>query len=110
MAENKSKKFVFVIKPENVKFIESLSYQDKQDIVNQLISKYRNNEQHNSQSNEETLWLKKFIAFATAIIIGIPLLLILLSYSLNLTKNSYLYMQTNFEKVYPKHQTEKYTY
>lgn len=108
--KKKPKKFVFQINSENVSFIESLSYQDKHYLINQLISGYQNNESSNNQVKNESLWLKKFIAFAVVIVIGVPLLLLLLSFSLTQTKNSYLYMQKNFEKVYPARQTEKNVY
>ncbi len=111
MAEKKLKKFVFSIEPENVDFIESLSYHDKQNLVNHLISEHKNNRQLQQHSNQEAIWLKKFITYSLVVIIGIPLLLILLSFSFKLTKNSYMYMQTNFEKLYSSHQTEnRYTY
>lgn len=97
-----TKKFVFQINAENVDFIETLAYQDKQDLINDLILRYRNNEQYNNKFEEESMWLKKFIIFGLFVIIGIPALLLFLSYSFNLTRNSYVYMQKNFEKVYPK--------
>lgn len=107
MTDNKPKKFVFLIEPENIQFIESLSYQDKQDVINELISNYQNNRSYSEKTEADSEWLKKFIAFAIAVVVGIPLLLVLLSFSLNLTKDSYMYMQTNFEKVYPSTKFEK---
>jgi hypothetical protein len=94
------KKFVFQIDPENIKFIESLSYQDKQDLINYLITKSR------SEINEEYKYsqlirrIKKGFIYFILVAIGLPLFFYLASYSLELTKANYSEMQRNFEKLF----------
>ena len=98
----KPKKFVFQIFPENIDYIESLTYQEKQDFINGLISEYRDRENKYYQDEADYSRLKKIIIYALSIIVGIPLLLIMINFSLDITKNSYLDMQRKFEKLYTK--------
>ncbi|MFH0703032.1 MAG: hypothetical protein V2B14_05790 [bacterium] len=94
------KKFVFKIYPENIKYIESLSYQEKQDFINILIKNHRENKHLNYESSQFIKNFVKVIALVIFIIIGIPLLLFLINASLNMTKSSYMDMQRNFEKLF----------
>ncbi|OGH95681.1 MAG: hypothetical protein A2104_05920 [Candidatus Melainabacteria bacterium GWF2_32_7] len=94
------KKFVFQIYPENVKFIESLSYQEKQDLINHLISESRNEINEKYKYKQHFNWVKKAIITVILILIGIPLLFYLASISLNVTKTNYSEMQSNFEKLF----------
>lgn len=94
------KKFVFQIYPENIKFIESLSYQEKQDFINHLISESRREITGERTYNGYFRWFKKILGFTLAVLIGIPLLLYMANISLDLTKSNYSEMQRNFEKLF----------
>ena len=97
---DKPKKFVFQIYPENVDYVESMSYQEKQDFVNGLIQEYRDKENVYYQDEADYSRLKKIIIYALSVLVGIPLLLIMINFSLDITKNSYVDMQKKFEKLY----------
>lgn len=94
------KKFVFQIYPDNVKFIETLSYQEKQDLINYLISKSRQEINEERKYKTYLRLIKKIFTFLLVAIIGIPLFLYFASVSLDLTKASYSEMQKNFEKLF----------
>lgn len=96
----KTKKFVFQIYPENIKYIESLSYQEKQDLINTLIMNYKLYQSKEDQTESVLGNIKKIIMNILIIIIGIPLLLYLFNVSLDLTKSNYLEMQRKFEKLF----------
>ncbi len=96
----KSKKFVFQISHDNVEFIETLSYQEKNDLVNYLLEDYRATAIEDKKNNADVKLVKKIVAIVIAVIVGIPLVFYLTGVALDLTKNSYFYMQKNFEKLY----------
>jgi phospholipid N-methyltransferase len=96
----KNKKFVFQIYPENIKFIESFSYQEKHDFINQLISEYRESKIFALEQEKLHSKAKNLLIIILAVIIGIPLLLYIINVSLDLTKASYYDMQTKFEKLF----------
>jgi len=98
----KSKKFVFQIYPENIDYIESLSHEEKQYIINYLIQLHRDNQLHNYKIEKEGRTLKKIIFIIVCILIGVPLLFFLIGISLDLTRSSYYSMQKNFEKLIQK--------
>ena len=97
---HKSKKFVFQVYSDNVDFIESLSYQEKNDLANQLFNDYRISSVINQKFNRSINIAKKSVAIFLAVVIGIPLLIYLVSISLDFTKSSYFKMQQNFEKLF----------
>jgi len=94
------KKFVFQIHPENVKFIESLSYQEKQDFINHLIAQSREEINEEYKHKEYFKWIKKAFTIAMTILIGIPMLFYFTNISLKATKTNYSEMQKNFEKLF----------
>ena len=98
--EQKFKKFVFQIYPENIHYIESLPYQKKHDLINHLIKSYRKKEYSAYEEVQGFSNVKKTIVIILALIIGIPLFLYIANISLILTKNSYMDMQKKFEKLF----------
>jgi len=96
----KSKKFVFRLYSDNIDFVETLSYQEKNDLVNQLLDDYRGAAIYNKKVNKNISLTKKAVIIFLAIVVGIPLLIYLTSISLDLTKSSYTEMQKNFEKLF----------
>lgn len=94
------KKFVFQIAPENVEYVESLEYYEKQELINYLISLYKNGLLENEQKKISNLLIKKIIIITIAILLGIPLLFYLVNMSFSLTKSSYTDMQSNFQRLF----------
>ena len=96
----RAKKFVFQVYSDNIDFVETLSYQEKNDLVNKLLNDYQVSSVINHKFNKSVNLAKKSVIIFLAIVLGIPLILYLASISLNLTKSSYVDMQTNFEKLF----------
>jgi len=96
----RAKKFVFQVYSDNIDFVESLSYQEKNDLVNQLLNDYQVSSVINHKFNKSVNLAKKSVIIFLAVVLGIPLILYLASISLHFTKSSYSEMQTNFEKLF----------
>lgn len=97
---SKSKKFVFMIYPENIKKIENLSYDEKNNLINVLISEYFNAKNNNQVSLLKLESTKNNFKKTLLLAVGIPLILIIITLSLHFTQKSYLDMQTKFQKLY----------
>lgn len=95
-----SKKFVFQLHSENKDFIERLTYQQKNDLVNYLIHNYRLTSYNDQMLKKNINAAKKAAIIFLAIVVGIPLIIYVASISLSLTKSSYVDMQKNFEKLF----------
>jgi len=102
-SENKvqsTKKFVFQIYSDNIEFIETLSYQEKNDLINYLVSEYQVSSNSNKKFNSGFNLAGKITLIILAFAVGIPLLFYILGVSFDLTKASYYSMQQNFEKLF----------
>lgn len=96
----KTKKFVFQIDAENIDFVESLSYQEKQEVINQLLYDYQNNQTQNYNVELEKVKIKKLITIGLLIVLGIPLMFTLLNVSWQASRSNNMNMQSNFQKLY----------
>jgi hypothetical protein len=94
------KKFVFQVYDDNIDYVENLSFQDKNDLINTLISNYIVESSESKASKKQFKSIKKSVFIILALIIGIPLIIYMAAVSLHMTKESYLYMQHNFEKLF----------
>lgn len=94
------KKFVFKIDPENIDFIESLSYEEKQIIINELLYNYR--ESINKSASKKSFFKenKKHLSIILFILIIIPVFYFAFTLAWNATQATNSYMQQNFEKLY----------
>ncbi len=45
---------MFQIDPDNIAFIESMTYQEKQDLINQLIYEHRENAYYDNETEKKT--------------------------------------------------------
>ena len=98
--EYETKKFVFQIYDENIDFIETLPLNQKNTLINQLIYDYRVEDIKNKKSNELIKFYKRIAATVLLVVIGMPLFLMLITFSLKVTLNSYSQMQNNFQKLF----------
>lgn len=96
----KPKKFVFQIYPENIEYIENLSFEEKNDLINNMINEYRNRKDEDYTKEQRIKIFKSiFITFLT-IIVAVPLIIFLINASFTVTKSSYGEMQKNFTTLY----------
>lgn len=96
----KARKFVFQIYPENISFIESLSYQEKQIIINDLISKYRQGNDVPNIISRIINPYKKLISVIITILIVVSFLTFISSLAWNASQLTNYSMQKNFEKLF----------
>lgn len=96
----KMKKFVFHLYGENVDFVESLPVEEKNRIMNMLVQSYKTNHEFVLQDNRLRKRIKKAIFIVLLLLIGTPLLINIVNFSIVATLNSYGEMQRNFEKLF----------
>jgi hypothetical protein len=96
----KRKKFVFQINPENIEYIEEMAYDEKNDLINQLLNEHKIYS-HKKKKEEEILnWIKKIALILLMTAIGIPVFVKIIGISLDMTVESYQEIRTKFEKLY----------
>lgn len=95
-----TKKFVFQIFDENIDLVETMSSEQKSNLVNKLLYNYQAELNREKKKTDIIKLCKKAAIVGSVIIIGIPLLLLLVNLSFDLTLNNYSEMQQNFEKLF----------
>jgi len=95
-----TKKFVFQIYDENINFIESISAENKNILVNRLLYNYQFKVNKNKKDLEQINFWKKTAITALITIISIPLFIMLVNFSFDITINSYSKMERNFSKLF----------
>jgi len=98
--EEKPKKFVFRIAPENIEFIQNLSQDERSSLINQLIDDHIHRRYVEYEEKKAADRIKTIILTIIIIILGTPFILQLLNFSLVATKSNYGIMQNNFETLY----------
>ena len=96
----KEKKFVVSIKPENLEFFESLPSEKRTEVVNTIISAYRDEQKDDVDTVKTKKFIKHLIVVVLTIAIGFPLVFYITNASIEATVNSYREVQNNFEKLY----------
>ncbi len=96
----KIKKFVIQVYDENISFIESLSSEKKNLLINNLIESYRTESFKVEKKKSVNNKFKKIIILTFLLILGIPLFVMFVNFSLEATLNSYSHMEKNFEKLF----------
>jgi hypothetical protein len=96
----KSKKFVFHIYPNNVKYVDSLSFQERHDIINELLIKYRTTGFKNLIPSKYLDLALKGTIIAFLIAVFIPLTVFLAKNAIDGSKSTNQDMQRRFENIY----------
>lgn len=96
----KMKKFVFHLYGENVDFVDSLPVEEKNRIINILVQSYKTNHEFALQDKKLRKSIKKAVFIILLLLIGTPILIKMVNFSIVATLNSYGEMQRNFEKLF----------
>ena len=104
MVEQKSKKFVFNVYQENVSFVESLSYEQKNELVNELLRDYQILATKEEKGKNLISFFKKIVIFLFIVLIGTPLFIMSVNFFFDHTLNSYSQMERNFERLFNEQQ------
>jgi len=100
MTEQLSKKFVFTVKEDNVSFVEGLSYEKKNDLINKLLKQHRSQTFQTMENKDFFNKVKKTVIIILAILVGIPLSIATINFLYDSTVNSYAQMEKNFERLF----------
>ncbi len=100
MVEQKSKKFVFNIDKESVSFVEGLSYEKKNSLVNKLLLEYREQYFKDKKNRDLINLVRKIFLIVLSVLAGIPLLIMAVNFCFDATVNSYSRMERNFERLF----------
>lgn len=98
--KQKPKKFVFLIDPQYTSYIDTLSYHEKQELINSLIADHMVNRKRDYSIKFQELKLKKIMTYIFIAVIALPLMIWLSNAAWILSQNNNLNMQSNFERVY----------
>ena len=99
-SEPEEKKFVITINKENIAYIEALTGDERAQLVNSLISNYRNRDLFFAKNITTKKFLKHLLVVILTLLIGFPLVFYITNASIEATANSYREVQSNFEKLY----------
>ena len=94
------KKYIVYIDPDNEDYMNSLTLQERKDIINSILHGENLKEKRLKEAQKKKEFMIQVIIVAFCIIIGFPLLYKLTNFCLTATINSYKEAQTNFEKLY----------
>lgn len=104
MIEHRSKKFVFNIYQENIPIIESMSYEQKNALINKALQEHLQLSSQNKKERELINFLTKTILMVLLVIGGIPLFIMTINFCFDTTVNSYTKMERNFERLFNEQQ------
>ncbi len=102
------KKYVFRIQQEYTAFLDNLSYDEKNKIINKSLKDIIANQASERRKIMFKEGVRHLIIILVTLIIGIPLTFKIVNFSIKSTLKSYNYMQVNFEKLYQQKQLEKF--
>lgn len=94
------KKYIVYIDPDNENYMNSLTLQERKDIINSILHGENLRAKRLKEAQKKKEFVIQTIIVALCIIIGFPLLYKLTNFCLTATINSYKEAQTNFEKLY----------
>jgi hypothetical protein len=98
--EDKPKKFVFQVYPENIDYVESLSYEEKNDLINHLLTNYKEGRYNENAFYDRAVILKYVSIIIITLILLVPIFIYFLNISLNMTESNYKIYQSGFEKLF----------
>lgn len=94
------KKYVITIKKEFVPLIDSMSVEERNETINEIIAIHSDNVNEKQQIKQITKGVVIGVISLIALIFFIPCVIALINLSFNLTQNNYAEMQNNFEVLY----------
>ncbi len=94
------KKYVIKIEAGNVNFIDSLTLDERNEVVNNMITETILTNQEQDKNKNFMDKIKHGVVIFTIVAIGVPLLLNIINFSISSTQNSYKEMQDNFKVLY----------
>ena len=97
------KKYVILANPENVEFLEQLSPDERNEVFNEILSDYVQNEPVKRGRKRLLTFLIHILIVSVTALIVFPLAFFVVNKSVELTIKNYRGTQENFEKLYETH-------
>lgn len=94
------KKYVLQIKAENISFFETLTPDQRADLVNKTVAKLKIKKDPSTFKNRAIKTAIHALVIAITTVIALPIIFIAVNKSIEVTLNSYNHMQAVFEKLY----------
>lgn len=98
--KSECKKYVIYITPNNIDYVDSLSIDDRTELINNVIYESHNSDVKNKQLKERQKYLKHLIVVCITVIISFPILFFAVNKSLQASISNYQQSQQNFQKLY----------
>ncbi|MBR1908175.1 hypothetical protein IJ818_04480 [bacterium] len=94
------KKYVVYITPNNVDYVDSLSIDERTELINNIIFEKQENNKKSKLLKVRQNYFKHLIVVCLTVIISFPVLFYAVNKSLQATINNYQQSQENFQKLY----------
>ena len=98
--KSECKKYVIYITPNNIDYVDSLSIDDRTELINNVLCESHNSDIKNKQLKERQKYLKHLIVVCITVIISFPILFFAVNKSLQASISNYQQSQQNFQKLY----------
>ena len=98
--KSECKKYVIYITPNNIDYIDSLSIDDRTELINNVLYESHNSDIKHKQLKERQKYLKHLIIVCITVIISFPILFFAVNKSLQASISNYQQSQQNFQKLY----------
>ena len=98
--KSECKKYVIYITPNNIDYVDSLSIDDRTELINNVLYESHNSDIKNKQLKERQKYLKHLIVVCITVIISFPILFFAVNKSLQVSISNYQQSQQNFQKLY----------
>jgi len=94
------KKYVVYITPDNIDYVDSLSIDERTELINKIIFEKQENNKKSKILKARQNYFKHLLIVCLTVIISFPVLFYAVNKSLQLTINNYQQSQENFQKLY----------
>lgn len=94
------KKYVVYIEPTNVDIVDGMSVDDRNKLINSIISEKYENDKRSRIVRQRRLYAKRLMIICLTVIIGFPVMFFIVNKSLEASISNYAQAEKNFEKLY----------
>lgn len=106
-SHDENKKFVIQINRENLDYFESFSTSERNDLINNFLSKKQKFESVNNRKERLFEYTKRLLIVIVTTFLFLPSIYFVINKSVLLTISNYRQTQENFSKLYRKHSLKK---
>ncbi len=97
---SKSKKYVIYVEPENIDYVESLSVEERKNVINKILNEQNAYAKRQKEIDGQIRFFKHAMVVTVTVLIGFPTLFFLVNNSMIISMNNYHQAQRNFKSLY----------